>query len=70
MINAWAVAVAMATTVQCVCVWFMKDRYISLASRALPPNAETLQAHKTKASMLGPGALGQQGNIRASGRAF
>lgn len=64
MINAWTVAVTMVTTVQYVCVWFKKDRYISLASPALPLNAKTLQAHKTKASMLGLSTLGQQGKVR------
>lgn len=36
----------------------------------LPPNAKTLQAHKTKASMLGLSAVGQQGNIRESSGDF
>lgn len=45
-------------------MWFKKDRYISLASPLLPLNAKSLQAHKTKASLLGLHTLGQQGNIR------
>lgn len=46
------------------------DRYISLAGPALPPNTETLHAHKTKASMLGLDAAGQRGNITGSSGAL
>ncbi len=51
-------------------MWFKRDRYMSLASPVLPLNAKTLQAHKTKASMLGLSVVGQQGDIRESSGAF